>query len=574
MVAGACGANLAWFEESDCVGGDCCRLHLMRDTARTFDEPRTFDTFCIPALALPDFVLSPMTDALPVPSPAPATDSPKSVLRAALKLASPRYSLPATPLRSYLIHGAVLLLWLALFVMVFRLSGVLVWSVGVVYVLYDTVLLAFVFWQTLSLAKRQSVLPVVADGAVTGASRVTLGVIVAAHNEAAVLPVTLAALLGQSNPPDEIMIADDGSTDATAAVLYERYGLQQPDLGALSAPSATQPSLRWLRLQHGGKAAALNAAVLQMTSDTVLTVDGDTLLESGAIACVRKAFAAEPALVAATGVLVPVCDASFSGRVLQWFQTYEYIRNFLSRYAWMRVDSLLLISGAFAGFRRQALLEVGGFDADCMVEDYELIHRLRRYGALNHRGWTTRVLGGARALTEAPGTVGTFLRQRQRWFGGFLQTQYWYRDMVGDKRYGWLGLAMLPVKAIDTLQPLYGLTAFFLLVYFIVHGNLGVLAPVGAIIAAKIVVDLLFHIWSVHLYRRWAEGGVAGGADGAASPAHQRRASFGFGLLAALAEPFTFQLLRHTGAAWGWVAFLTGERRWSKQSRGGLLPPG
>ncbi len=496
--------------------------------------------------------------------------SSQATLNAARRAASPRYSLPPTPLRSYVIHGAVLLVWVALFAMVFRFSGVLVWSVGVAYVLYDTVLLAFVFWKTLHLAKLQQAAPL----AVAPANqRVTLGVIVAAHNEAEVLPVTLAALLGQGDVPDEIVIADDGSTDNTADILLRLYGLQEPALGAMSEPSPTHPCLRWLRLPHGGKAVALNAAVLQMTSDTVLTVDGDTLLESQAIACVREAFTAEPALVAATGVLVPVCDASFSGRLLQWFQTYEYIRNFLSRYAWMRVDSLLLISGAFAGFRRKALIAVGGFDVDCLVEDYELIHRLRRHGALNRLGWTTRVLGGARALTEAPGTVSTFLRQRQRWFGGFLQTQYWYRDMVGDKRYGWLGMAMLPVKAIDTLQPLYGLTAFALLVYYIAHGSLGVLVPVGEIIVAKIVIDLVFHMWSVHLYRGWAEGDAPGVAAGQASPARAPRASLGYGLLASLAEPFTFQILRHTGAAWGWVAFLTGERKWAKQSRGGLLPP-
>jgi len=142
--------------------------------------------------------------------------------------------------------------------------------------------------------------------------------------------------------------------------------------------------------------------------------------------------------------------------------------------------------------------------------------------------------------------------------------------MVGDPRYGWLGTAMLPVKAIDTLQPLYGLTAFFLLLYYlfgyVVDGRSAVLGPVAFVIAGKIVLDLAFHLWSVHLYRCWAE-----------SPAreahHVPRASLGLAFLAAIAEPFTFQILRHTGAAWGWLYFLTGQRKWGKQSRGGLRAP-
>ena len=57
-------------------------------------------------------------------------------LDARLRAASPRYSLPATPLRSYLIHGSILLLWLGLFAMAFRFTGVLAWSTGIVYVVY------------------------------------------------------------------------------------------------------------------------------------------------------------------------------------------------------------------------------------------------------------------------------------------------------------------------------------------------------------------------------------------------------------------------------------------------------
>ena len=156
---------------------------------------------------------------------------------------------------------------------------------------------------------------------------------------------------------------------------------------------------------------------------------------------------------------MPVCSKTVSGRFFQWFQTYEYIRNFIARFAWMRADSLLLISGAFASFRRDALLAVGGFDPQCLVEDYELIHRLRRHGVDKGYDWDVRVVGNAHAITDAPSSLGGFMRQRRRWFAGFLQTQYWNRDMTGNRRYGTLGLLMLPVKAFDTVQPIYGLTA-------------------------------------------------------------------------------------------------------------------
>jgi cellulose synthase/poly-beta-1,6-N-acetylglucosamine synthase-like glycosyltransferase len=455
----------------------------------------------------------------------------------------------------------VLGLFLVLFARAFGGGGLVAWSVGAVYVGYDTLLLGFVFWQTLPLRHASPTLasptlasPALASpalGARAGA-RARMAVIVAAHNEAGILPRTLAALFAQNDAPELILIADDGSVDATAQVL-QGLGLAAPPIGQLSANSALHPNLVWLRLAHGGKARALNAAITLIDTETVLTVDADTLLHEGAIAAMRAAFTADPALVAATGVLTPLCGASASGRFFEWFQTYEYIRNFLSRYAWARLNSLLLISGAFAGFRRAALVEVGGFDTDCLVEDYELIHRLRRHATLNGLKWTTRVLGNARARTEAPGTIGAFLRQRRRWFGGFLQTQLWYRDMVGNRRYGWLGTAMLPVKAADTLQPVYGLTAFGLLIWFIATGQFAVVIPAGGVMLGKIGIDLGFHLWSVVLYRRWT------GDDRSSKLSHA--------VLSSLAEPFSFQLFRHLGAALGWVVFLTGQRRWGTRSR-------
>lgn len=448
-----------------------------------------------------------------------------------------------------LVHVGVVALWLALFLLAFGLGGVFAWSIGLLYLTYDAALQIFTGWHI----RRITSLP----GRDICDQRNTLAVIVAARNEAAVLPQTLAALLAQDDPPDEILIADDGSTDGTAALLVARFGFVAPELGHASSPAVVgATSVIWLRRPHGGKANALNAAVIAASADIVLTVDGDTLLERRAIGAVRQAFSCEPELAGATGIITPICRSTPTGRVMQWFQTYEYMRNFLGRYAWMRVDCLQLISGAFAGFRRRAVIDVGGFDDACLVEDYELVHRMRRYAGEHDLVWRFRVLGNARARTEAPGSVPAFLRQRRRWFGGFLQTQWWYRAMVGDRRLGPLGTLMLPIKTVDTVAPLYGLTALALLIVFVATGRVDLLGPVALILVGKLVIDVAFRVWSVRRYQCWI--------------GESRDSNLASAAAAAVLEPVTFGLLLHAGALLGWAAFLGGGQRWGRQQRFGL----
>lgn len=475
-------------------------------------------------------------------------------LETALHQASSRYSPRPVPAAGVLIHLAVLGAWIVVLYAAFRFSGLAAWSVGLLYVTYDTLLLVYVFLRSRYILKGLAKGPAAADAA--PGPQPSVGVLIAARNEALALPRTLHALLAQTDPPDAILVIDDGSTDASREVLGREFGIAAAPAEDAPLRSARYPSLAVLQRPPGGKARALNAGLALIGTDVILTVDADTILDRDAVHAMRRAFAREPQLVAACGALAPVCERrgglDLSQRFFQWFQTYEYIRAFISRIAWMRAGSLLLVSGAFAAFRCDALLTVGGFDAACLVEDYELIHRLHRWGYEHGIDWRVRVLGDARGTTDVPGTLPAFMRQRRRWFAGFLQTQWWNRDMTGNPRFGSLGRLMLPIKAIDTLQPIYGLTdgltAFCVLVWILDLGR-PVLPAVLMVIAAKIAIDLAFHLWSVHLYAVW-------------TGQRNSRGRFLLAFLAALGEPFSFQLLRHSGAAWGWWAFLTGRLSW------------
>jgi cellulose synthase/poly-beta-1,6-N-acetylglucosamine synthase-like glycosyltransferase len=482
-------------------------------------------------------------------APAPewfAQETPAREIEANLHRSSPRFQRPQVTLRSVSIYAGVVALWVLVTIGAWFAQGVFAWTTGLLYVLYDTWLLVYVARKTLFILDAAAVPP--PEEWVSGAAAPSIGILIAAYNEAPALPGTLDSLLPQLEEGDVLLVVDDGSEDQTIAMLTARFDVEWAAAGA-QGRSTRYPGLRIARNPHGGKARALNAGLALLSTDLVVTVDADTKLAADALAALRSAFAAEPAMVAACCVIRPVCAAGAGAGLFQWFQTYEYMRAFCSRIAWMRSGALLLVSGAFAAFRRTPLLRVGGFDPACLVEDYELIHRLHRHSHDHGLGWRVRVLSGPRAITDAPGTLPSFLRQRRRWFAGFLQTQYWNCDMTFNGRYGAVGRWMLPIKAIDTMQPIFGLTAFLLLVTFACLGRLTIVVPVLIVIGSKIVIDIGFHLWWVRLYSRWT--GQRTGFGG-----------FGMALLSALAEPFSFQLLRHLGAAWGWFSFLTRRHYW------------
>ncbi len=456
-------------------------------------------------------------------------------------------------LRWPLLFGTVLGLLIFTLYASFAFQGVAAWSIGLVYILYDSLLLAFMVISSqvavtrLERQRKNAPKPSPLPG-----PRPKLTILVCARNERIVMPDCLRALAAQTEPADEILVLDDGSTDSMIDWLTSEFALTFEPHGTSSLGCSTAwPALRVLRKPNSGKADSLNLGWKMALGEIIVTLDADTTIEPGALAAIRDGFVEDPNLGIAGGVLFPVCQRTAWAGFFQFFQIFEYARGFLWRFTWMQYDMLLLISGAFAAYRRNVLETAGGFDASSWVEDYELTHRVYRDMYDLDQTVTVKTLSGARGITDAPASVQTFLNQRRRWFAGFIATHFKYHDMVGNPRYGAMGRYMLCLKTLDLLLPIYALAAVVVLIMILsIRHSLSIF--IVKLIILKLFFDLILHAYSILLYQRWL--GI---------PLSRKMWLQSIG--ATLSEPFVFQIMRQFGAVLGWLAFLRRKIDWQPQ---------
>lgn len=273
-------------------------------------------------------------------------------------------------------------------------------------------------------------------------------VLVAAWNEEKDIVPTVRSLLAQEGVVLEVIVADDGSTDRTRAVLIESLGLTA--LGD-ELVDATE-RVRLLSLPHGGKGAALEAARKRARHPILVTVDADTVLGPGAIERLVRPFV-DPRVEAASGSVV-VRDARSA---LTRFQYLEYLQTTLLRHGWSELGVLEQVPGAFAALRASAVERAGGFPTDSLTEDYEVIFRLYARAAAEGRRIRVPTVTDACAYTEPPRGLAGLARQRTRWFAGFLLTIGRFRALTFDPRAGAFGLVRMPIKWADAILPLWSL---------------------------------------------------------------------------------------------------------------------
>ena len=315
------------------------------------------------------------------------------------------------------------------------------------------------------------------------ASPPLVSIVVPAHNEGLTILESVRALLALDYEAREIVIVNDGSSDDTLSRLQQSFQLvaapvayEQPLKTAAVRGvfrSVAEPALVVIDKDSAGcKADASNAGINAASGGLVLIIDADTMLEPDALSRAVLPFL-EDATTVAVGGYVAIANGSRidGGRVADvrmpqswWarFQIVEYMRSFLLfRIACAAQNGLAIISGAFGLFRRDAVIEVGGYDHTAIGEDMDLTLRLQQ--AFRSRRQPIRIgfVPIPVCWTQGPEDRQSLRAQRCRWRRGLLQVLWRHRRAIANPRLGIVGMVVLPYTTFfEGLGPLLEVSGY------------------------------------------------------------------------------------------------------------------
>lgn len=188
-------------------------------------------------------------------------------------------------------------------------------------------------------------------------------VIVPTFNHADILPLCLNALLAQTLPPEaiEIIVVDDGSSDATPTVLADY--------------AARFPRVRAFRQHNQGPAAARNLGAREAHGEFLLFTDDDCEPTPSWVEEMLRPFEEDPILVGVKGAY----RTRQTGVVARFAQI-----EFETRYRKLERERYIdFVDSHAAAFRREIFLSLRGFDTrfpKANNEDTEFSYRVAAAG--------------------------------------------------------------------------------------------------------------------------------------------------------------------------------------------------
>jgi len=218
-------------------------------------------------------------------------------------------------------------------------------------------------------------------------------VVVAAYNAAGTIGPCLASLLSLDYPGYEVIVVDDGSTDATREIC------------------AGFESVRLIRLDRGGPSRARNVGSALALGEFIAFTDSDCIVSQDWLRELEKGFADDRVAGVGGDQVSPAGESEFGKSVQEFFRAIGFVTDYIN------LDKTLRETrhnpSCNSAYRRSVLEQVGGFAEDQFpCEDLELDLKIRKLGY--------RLMYNPAAVVGhfRPGTYAGFARMMRRYGSG------------------------------------------------------------------------------------------------------------------------------------------------------------
>ena len=193
----------------------------------------------------------------------------------------------------------------------------------------------------------------------------SVSILLPVHNEERYLPEALTSMQRQTFTDWELVVVDDGSTDATAQILAEA--------------ARSDRRIRVIKQENLGIAASLNRGLSHCRAEIVARMDGDDISHPRRLELQSQLLRDNPQID------LVACEVQHFPRptLQEGMKAYEAWQNGLVEHEEIELD--LYVESPFAHpsvlFRRKIVADLGGYRQLAWAEDYDLWLRMASSGA-------------------------------------------------------------------------------------------------------------------------------------------------------------------------------------------------